>query len=262
MRCYWLFLCWIGLNGCFASVIQAATPLRIITVNEPPANYLVDGVPQGYAVDIVRALQHRINNQTPIEVMPEDRALRTADRQANVLLFSFSRTPERETKYIWLANIMRKSWQLFVLPDVGISLTDVTHVQALDGVAVVQGDIREKYLRAQLRNLVAVVSPQQMLDMLQTRRVQAMVSSQAELDTLWQDHRFTGDKPIAAFEFGHSDVYLLFSLGTDRAIVEQWQQAMASLIADGSIHRIGQAWQERLRNNSTVALLADDRLAL
>lgn len=261
MRHFWLFLCLIGC-GSFASVIQAATPLRIITVNEPPANYMVDGVPQGYAVDIVRALQHRINNQTPIEVMPEDRALRTADQQANVLLFSFSRTPEREDKYIWLASIMRKSWQLFVLPDVGISLTDLTHVQALDGVAVVQGDIREKYLRAHLRNLVAVVSPQQMLDMLQTRRVQALVSSQAELDTLWQDHRFTGDKPIAAFEFGHSDVYLMFSLGTDRAIVEQWQRAMQQLTADGTIERIGQKWLKINPNSNHLIMLEDGRLQL
>ena len=80
---------------------------RIITVVEPPASYDNEhGLAGGYATELVRALQQQVGDHSVIEVMPESRALLTAQQQANVLLFGFSRIASREQAFHWVMPLL------------------------------------------------------------------------------------------------------------------------------------------------------------
>lgn len=84
---------------CFDSVSQNLnySELRFISVDEPPANYLnSSGELSGFVTEIVKQLQKQLQNDTSIEVMPEARAIRTLDTSPNVIMFSLSRSEERE----------------------------------------------------------------------------------------------------------------------------------------------------------------------
>lgn len=220
-------------------------PLRIITVDEAPANFVVDGQAQGYAVDLVRAIQQQLHDNTRIEVLPEDQALHIASTRPNVLLFSFSRTRNREEHFIWLLPLLRKKWQLFM--PTPVASTPSIDLQRLPTIAVVRGDVREEQLRSSgLKNLVTASSTRQALELLQQQRVSALASSQMEIDLLWHQYEFPGSKPAAVLAFGYADSYLLFSKQTDPALLQQWQKAISQLRQQGLLRKTAIRWQAKL----------------
>jgi ABC-type amino acid transport substrate-binding protein len=94
--------------------ITFAEALTILTVEEPPSSYLdANGEPAGFSVDMVREIQDRINNSDAIQFVPETRALKTALGSPNVVLFSFSRTQERENQFHWIMLLIRKPWAMY-----------------------------------------------------------------------------------------------------------------------------------------------------
>ena len=111
---------------------------QIITVIEPPSSYLDShGRLTGYATDIVQALQKITGDLSDIQLMPESRALLTASRQANVLLYGFSRTAERENDYHWIMPLARKKWVLYMRQDDPQQLNNINDARALETIGVV-----------------------------------------------------------------------------------------------------------------------------
>lgn len=247
----------------FGSVADESHPLRIITVDEAPANYVEHGQIKGYVTDLVRAILQELQLTPLIEVLPEDQALHIASTRPNVVLFTFSRTAEREQHYIWLMPVLRKRWQLFMPVKRVHDIRTLEDLPALDKIGVVRGDIRERFLRQQkLTNLVSTSSPAQALGLLQKQQLDAVATSQMEIDMLWSQQDFPGVKPAAALSFGYSDAYLLLSNGSDPEMVEQWQKAISQLRQQGTFHKIALTWQDKLTQYSgqTPRLLPGDWL--
>lgn len=263
----WRWLACLSLLWSAFGIASSDLPLRLITVDEAPANFVVNGQLQGYATDIVQAIQQQLGDTTSIEVLPEDQALHVADTRPNVLLFSFSRTHAREHQYIWLLPVLRKKWQLFMPMQRHGSETSRIRSESdfasLARLGVVRGDVREAYLKTLgLTNLVSASSPQQMLTLLQQNQLDAIISSQMEIDMLWNQFEFSGVKPAARLSFGHSDAYLLFSKDTDPALVAKWQKALSQLRQQGVLRKIAMRWQDKLTQYSgqTPRLLPGDWL--
>lgn len=263
----WRWLAYLSLLWSSFGIASSDLPLRLITVDEAPANFVVNGQLQGYATDIVQAIQQQLGDTTSIEVLPEDQALHVADTRPNVLLFSFSRTHARENQYIWLLPVLRKKWQLFMpMQRHGGDTNRIrseSDFASLARLGVVRGDVREAYLKTLgLTNLVSASSPQQMLTLLQQNQLDAIISSQMEIDMLWNQFEFSGVKPAARLSFGHSDAYLLFSKDTDPALVAKWQKALSQLRQQGVLRKIAMRWQDKLTQYSgqTPRLLPGDWL--
>ncbi len=233
-----------------ATAQQAAVRphLRLITVDEPPASYKNQhGELDGYAVAVVKALQRELADQQPIELMPEGRALLTAEQDPNVLLFSFSRTPAREPLYHWLLPILQKRWQ--IVQRVGErAVSSLTTLCQLPAVAVVRGDVRERYLRDRhCRNLVAVGTPQQALAMLQAGRVQALALDSVALAYLLRQQKSARPAVRVSWTFHQSDVYLIMPQHASAALVARWQQAVTRLVRSGELSRLAADWQQQLQ---------------
>ena len=94
----------------------AATPFRILTEHNPPAEYLDDnGQVAGVTVELVRQLQQQLNEPADIELMPWGRALNIARTEDNVMLFETVRTPEREHWFKWVGPILTYRLALYGL---------------------------------------------------------------------------------------------------------------------------------------------------
>lgn len=234
---------------CATAQQAVAVPVvRLITVDEPPASYKNQhGELDGYAVAVVKALQRELADQQPIELMPEGRALLTAEQDPNVLLFSFSRTPARELLYHWLLPVLQKRWQ--IVQRVGErSVSNLTTLCQLSAVAVVRGDVRESYLRERhCRNLVAVGTPQQALAMLQAGRVQALALDSVALAYLLRQQKTARPAVRVSWTFYQSDVYLIMPKQASAALVTRWQQAATSLVRSGELSRLAADWQQQLQ---------------
>ena len=118
MACYRriFFLSWMGL--CL-NVIAEQPELTFITVDEPPLNYIDEtGSATGFSIDLVRLIQKKLNRVKKIEFFPEGRAIKYAELHENTVIFSLSRTPERENKFYWLQQVAQKDWVLYARADV------------------------------------------------------------------------------------------------------------------------------------------------
>ncbi len=237
---------------------------RIITVEEPPASFpQTNGQLDGFVVDLVKALQRQLNDESPIEMMPEGRAMLTAQQNANVLLFSFSRTAEREQQYHWILPVLRKQWQIYLPPQSRQQLRSLSDLRKLHAIGVVRGDVREAYLIQQgLTNLVAVTSHQQNLQMLQTGRVAAIAGDSLELAYQVRQQTHPLVAPKLALTIRSSDAYLMMPKSADTSLVRRWQQAAQALQQSGELELIAVQWQQRIQQELQLTVQRDGHLLL
>lgn len=226
-------------------------PLRIIAVDEPPLAYTGQrGRIEGLGADFVRELQSRVGDRTEIEMLPELRALQTTEREPNVVLIGFSRTPEREQRFHWIAPLIRKPWVLYVRPGDTREVGSVADLGRFNSIAVVLGDVRERWLRAQgLGNLIDTGSPGQSVRLLQTGRVEALFHEPQGVAWYCRSQGCGAQTPKVAWVARYSDVWVLMSKpGTSLDTVRRWQQAAQVIQADGSWERMARRWSTRSRD--------------
>lgn len=223
-------------------------PLQIFTVVEPPASYMNShGELSGYATELVQALLQAAGHQSEIQVMPESRALLTAARRPNVLLFGFSRTMDREQKYHWIMPLLRKRWVIYVHKNNPVKVTSLDDLRNLDSIGVVRGDVREEWLTAQgFTNLHSSASHAQNLARLRSGRLTAIAYEPQGMQYLLKEtgHAFDEFRPV--LHFHSSEVWLLMSLQTPVDEVQRWQAAAEQLKLSGKQQQIAQHWQRRL----------------
>jgi polar amino acid transport system substrate-binding protein len=131
----------------FISFISKATEIQILSINEPPANYINDdNLPDGYVTEIIKVIQDRLNDTGEIVFVPEAHSLHLALSQPNVLLFSISKTAFREDNFHWIGTVMTKKWHVYALSDASIKINQLSDLKNVPLIGVVRGDVREEWL--------------------------------------------------------------------------------------------------------------------
>ncbi|NDI85348.1 substrate-binding periplasmic protein [Undibacterium crateris] len=98
-----------------ASCHAHSAELTIVTEHLPPLSYEEHGVVTGYSTEIVNAILRNANLQAPIQVLPWARAYQLAQTQANTLIFSMTRTKEREQEFVWIGPVSPRQIHLYKL---------------------------------------------------------------------------------------------------------------------------------------------------
>ncbi len=254
-----LLLLMLGLPPALA--LESAA-LRIITVEEPPASYVNEhGLVGGYATELVRALQQQLGDHSVIEVMPESRALLTAQQQANVLLFGFSRIASREQAFHWVMPLLHKRWIVYVRQSDPLQVASLQDLHALESIGVVQGDVRGEWLQAlRFTNLQRSSSHLQNLHRLQAGRLRAIAYESQGMQMLIQDSGMNMADFRPLLEFNRSEVWLMMSRLTTPSEVARWQRAAAQLQASGQQRHIAEKWQQLLLRRQIVTHIGNDGL--
>ncbi len=228
-----------------------AEEFEILTVDEPPSSYIgKNGEPEGFAVDVVREIQRRINNSDPILVTPEARALKIASQKPNVVLFSFSRTPEREDKFHWIMLLLRKSWVLYAKSGSGIKLNNLEDARNVSSIGVLRGDIREDHLKQLgFNNLSVVKNHEHNVRMLQRGRVDLLYYEPIGMDYACKKLGISISEFEAVLETQSSEVYIMMSKnGTDAEAYKKWRDAANQIKKDGTFDRIAKKWEKEISN--------------
>ena len=86
-----------------------APVLQGFTENLPPLNYQDEaGEPQGFAVELLRLMAAAAGLGLALQVLPWQRAVQRAAAHPDGLLFSLTRTPEREPQFQWVGPIAQR----------------------------------------------------------------------------------------------------------------------------------------------------------
>lgn len=97
--------------------------LQLLTEENPPYSYRIKetGDIGGVVTTIVRELMARANIPYSLELQPWVRAFRTTLESPNTCVFLLDRTPERESKFLWISPMLTGRWHLFKRPDSPLS---------------------------------------------------------------------------------------------------------------------------------------------
>jgi len=105
----------LPLLGTRLPVAAADDVLLGITENLPPLNYLDGNGPQGFSVELLRMMAAGAGLALELQVLPWQRAVQAAEASRNSVLFSLTRTPEREAQFRWVGPIAPRRVLLYKL---------------------------------------------------------------------------------------------------------------------------------------------------
>ncbi len=165
----------------FSSFIFAKK-LKFVAEELPPFHYYnAQKEPVGVLVDVLNALLKQTNIEAEIELIPFARSLDLTEKNADVLMFSFLKTPSREQKFKWIGQVYTNKAYLVGLKN----RNDIKLYTLNDAKDYVTGTIRGYYSETFLRNndfktqrnLYLTVNYNQLWGMLMKKRIDFILTN-------------------------------------------------------------------------------------
>lgn len=234
----------IFLSWTLIGVAHADAKLKILTEEDPPYSFTgPNGKPSGYGVDVVTEIQRRLGVQEPIEIYPWARAYDTIKRKPNVVVFTMSRTKEREPLFQWVGPVIENGWVFLTKKGSGVKITSLEDAKKLRGIGVVKDYAWDAYLTGQgFSNLERVVSHTGNIKKLDINRLQAIVVSDLSYRDEIIKEQLNPDDFEILYLFNAVQMYIAHSKDTDRATVDKWHAAFSAMKQDGTLSKILKKW--------------------
>ena len=220
-----------------------AQELTVISEDNPPFNFIKDGVFTGSSTEVVREIMRRLGLPAEIQVLTWARAYQLALTQPNVVLFSTARTKEREDLFHWVGPIYKVRFGFYARRGSGLYLTGLADAKKVGAIATYKDDVREQLLKSQgFTNLDSSKSPASNLKKLLAGRVDLWLYSNLGVPSVARQLGIDPAEVELVLPFKDKYAYIAVSKGTPRVMVEKWQAALDDMKRDGSFGRISKQW--------------------
>lgn len=234
----------------FAQLAVALDQIQIVTEELPPYNMTQGGKLTGMSTEVVQAVLQEIGEQASIQSMPWARAYDIALNAENVLIYSITRTAQREHLFKWVGVVAPMHWYLYARPERNISLNSLDEARQYQ-IATVKDDAGEQYLKAKGftvgKNLQSNNKYQYNYEKFKLGRVDLWIS--IELNALYLI-RQAGEDPASMVVpvlslpglGGDDGLNMAFSLQTADATVERFRQGLQAIRSNGTYDAIARKW--------------------
>ncbi len=245
------FLVILSLLVCILLPVRSyAIELTILTENYPPYNYSEEknGRVIGFTTELVEAILKETGNEhLTIELYPWKRAYMMVQKEPNILLFTMTRTKERENLFKWVGPVAERVqwlWKLKKRTDINIkTLKDAENYtitvvpdSAVYQYLVSQGFKDEKQLRpiydGNLSTKIFLVGHDDLL-------FDTKLGMAYRLKLLGKSADLV--EPVLALP-STGNYYLAFSLRTPDSTVSLFQEVLDNLKSNGTFNRILQKY--------------------
>ncbi|HET7793756.1 MAG TPA: transporter substrate-binding domain-containing protein [Rhizobacter sp.] len=228
----------------------AGPALRIVTEELPPYNMTQNGRITGLSTEVVQAVMKEAGMDGEIRSMPWARAYDTALHGENVLIYSITRTAQREKLFKWVGVVAPTDWYLYARTDRKIQLKGLDDARKYQ-TATVNEDAGEQYLVdkgfAIGKNLQSSHKYEHNYEKLRLGRVDLWISD--ELNAVYLV-RQAGEDPAAAIErvlalpdlATDGGLGMAFSLKTPDAVVERFRKALETIKKNGTYDGLQKKW--------------------
>ena len=221
----------------------AAAPLRIYTIDSKPVGFLDRGRPAGFAVDLAQQIQQRIGGREPVQIIPWARANTIAMSEANVLLLTVARTPERERRLVFVGPVFVAHVSAFALKGRGAELRALG-----DGIYKLRGGARRGSIFAQRARSFGYnvtdepASSEVAARMLMSKRFELWFDGEELVGPALEKAGYPSDSAELVKQLSVDDVYFGFSRDTPPETVRAWDAALRDMKRDGTFLRLHQYW--------------------
>lgn len=234
----------LGLFGSLAPVQSSAAPdpldrLTLVTEHYPPFNFEQDGALQGIAVDLLVAMLDRAGSalgRRQIRLLPWARGYDLVQKRPGTILFATTRSASRERLFAWVGPIAPTVVGLTALKSAGVTVSGPEDLKRLS-LGAIRDDIGEQMLTAAgvparqihtaARNIVNI-------RLLNAGRIDAWAY---EVNVAAWDLKSNGFNPSAyeqVYTLTEGKLFYALHPATDASVVQRLQQALESLVTDGT----------------------------
>lgn len=208
----------------------------VVTEHLPPYQIGKDNNLIGGSIGIeIQKLIKAVLPESTVEVMPWARAHQIALRRPNTIIFSLVRTPERESKFIWIGKVAQVRTELITLKN-----SELQPVQTLSELKNIRIGVKRQDAVATFLNehgfeygkeLVEIVYTMSTMRMLEKGRIETVPSNQQIIEFYCESAGCaTSDfKTLFVFKELSEEFYLAASLGTDAELIENLKVGFTNL---------------------------------
>lgn len=227
-----------------------AQRIQIVTEELAPYNMTVGGKLTGMSTEVVQALIGEVGVEASFQSMPWARAYDMALHMDNVMIYSISRTPEREGLFQWVGMVAPTRWYLYSAASRPITLESLEQARPYQ-IATVKQDVGEQYLTEHgfhvNSGLQSSIRHELNYEKLQQGRVDLWISNELNARHL---ARAMGDNPDHSLrevldlpDLGNgSGLSIAFSKGTPEETVERFRIALRQMHESGRFEAIVRKW--------------------
>ena len=140
----------LGPHAVAVKVIAAPVEHGLVgfTENLAPLNYHDETGPQGFSVELLRKMTAAAGVPLALQVLPWVRAVQMAEAEPASVLFSLTRTPEREAQFQWVGPIAQRRILIYKLASRSdLRLTQLSELGA-KRIGVVRDSAADRQLQA------------------------------------------------------------------------------------------------------------------
>jgi polar amino acid transport system substrate-binding protein len=221
----------------------APQPVRILTEDYPPITFIKDGKVTGYATDIVEEIAKRLKIDAKIELMAWGDAYKIATTNPNVILFSTTRTKDRESLFSWVGPIGRYNDILYGKKNSGIKIKKLGDAKDAGKIGTVRGWFSEQFLKDQgFTNLESVDNPADNAAKLIKGDIALSAFTDTTAPEIFKKAGLSITDAEKVFTIKSYDYYIAVSKGTPGSEIKKWQAAFSKMKKDGTLDAIKKKW--------------------
>lgn len=212
---------------------------------ENPASRLLEAVLEEAGLDYT------------VQVLPWARLFQNLESQSNSIGYTLVRTPERESRFIWLGLIRPIDSYLYGLSERADELP--ASIETLDDVTLgtIRGDVYDHYFQSlELDNVIRFGNNSPWLQMMERGRIDLMPYIEQGISAYLIRQGEAVDKLVPAVRLDElsTGLYFAMNLHSDEAVVEHLRQAYEAVVAQGLYQQIMGISHPSLENNKSVKL--------
>ena len=227
---------------------HAKQELVILTEEFPPYNYTEGGLPKGISTEVLQLVLKDAGFDVPassFQFMPWARAYNEVLKRPNTLLYSITRTPERENLFKWVGPIAPNRNVLLARRDRGISIkvfSDALHFKT----GAIRDDAGEQLLLAKgypKERLDIAINAQSNLLKLESGRIDLFAYPETVFTWVALQSGKKPDDYQTVFVLHDGFVYFAVNKATPDEVVSRLQRSLDRLKEAGTVQAIIERYQ-------------------
>jgi polar amino acid transport system substrate-binding protein len=208
---------------------------KIMTEEYPPYNYSVKGKLTGLSYDVVKVILQRIGHPDNIKKLPWSRSYNIIQNKKGYMLFSMTRTKEREKMFKWVGPVASNKWVFFAKKGSNLKIRSLNDAKKVKKVGTYKDDATEAYLKGKgFNNLKSVINDDLNVKLLMAGRINLWITGELQGFHKVKAQGMSTSKIKKVFTVKNTQLYIAFSKGTSNKDIRKWQKALDSMKKDGT----------------------------
>ena len=210
------------------------TPEDLVYMCEdiPPSNYLEHGELKGISTEMLRLMWKKMGvPPQQIKVVPWARGYEAVRSEKNHVLFTMTRTKERESQFKWVGPVITVKNVLLGRADRKISIKKLDDAKKYK-IGTIKEDVLEKFLlrsNFDISKVEGVSTLEQNFDKLESGRIDLIAHTETTFNEFIKEKNYNPKKFKVYYLLSTSRNYYAFNKDTPDYLIQRFQKAFDSL---------------------------------